>query len=283
MPADARCDDSPRYPLGSVSRFRAVKTIPATYATDEEEMLRGAAGSSICGDPRPRRSHGYIVNSVPRRRRQHRRAGRPRRDRVAPASRRLLLARHPRTRRRRPRAAARRVRLPPHRAGGFGALRPAPEAGHLRRLRDAGGLRREPRRGRPRGGALLPVRALPRDRASRRLPCVQRPAHPHHHASPAHRRRGLRPVRRGRCAGGQLLPSAQRVRRAHRRGRGPRLRGSGRRPAAGDLRHQAHAREPAQGDRSGARPLCAHRHRRGRRSPACRPTRSATTATSTTT
>src|SRR5450759_398629 len=104
----------------------------------------GAAWCTIRGDPRARRSHGYVAHPIPRRRRQHRSAGRPRRDRVAPAGRQLLLARHPRARRHRPRPVARRLRLPSHRAGGFGALRSTSQAGHLRRLRDAGGLRREP-------------------------------------------------------------------------------------------------------------------------------------------
>ena len=151
---------------------------------------RAPAGSSIRDDPRPRRSHGYIVHSSS--------SSTPTAASCRPTATRSRRACE---------------------AGGFFWLDiHGPDADGLALLRDVFGFHpialedsehfgqrpkldtyddyvmlvvygANARRGRPRRGALLPLRAVPRDRASRRLPGVQRPAHPHHHAPPAHRQR----------------------------------------------------------------------------------------------
>ena len=223
--------------------------------SDAAERLRPPVASVRSADERrqdvqsgPRTSSTATARAAPPRARPGARAARRRA---------VLLARRARARGVRSRDSRRRVRVPPAGAGGLRALRAAAEGRQLRRLHLPRRVRRlgRGRRGRPRRGALLLLRPLPRHASSGCRPFAGRAPRALREARHARDRpRAAAPRGRGR-ARRQLLPPPHRHRRPHRRARGRDLRQRRRRTAAGDLLDEASPRRHAQGGRSSARPV----------------------------
>ncbi len=186
--------------------------------------------------------------------------------RAAPRRRRVLLAGPARRGGRRRGHAGGAVRLPPAGARGRGALRPAAQAGRVRRLPAARRLRRQRGQGRARGGALLHLRQVPGHGAPRRLPQLRGDAPSARPGSSVPPAVGAPAAALGaRRPGGQLLPGAHQAGQPHRRARGGHPARAQGRATAGDLPPQAPHHHLAQGRHSSARPARTSGQRRRHR------------------
>ena len=144
---------------------------------------------------------------------------------------------------------ARRVQLPPPGGRGLASISPSGRRStSTTTSSSSSSTAPSPDEDRPRRGALLLLRPVPRHRAPRRLPRLRRgPASGTSSASTPIDRPGALLYQVVDGLVDSFFPLLDRVRRPHRRARGRDLRRRRRRAAAGDLRDEARARRHAEG------------------------------------